>query len=453
MSAVKVRFAPSPTGYLHVGNCRTALMNWLFAKKMGGTFLLRFDDTDQERSHHVYETAILKDMAWLGLTHDEMARQSERLEAYAKAAQKLKDIGRLYPCYETAEELSLKRKRQLGQGLPPIYDRKAMTLTDAEKSALEARGLKPHWRFQLRSAPIVWEDMVRGPVRFEGANLSDPILIREDGCPVYTLASVVDDIDFHITHILRAEDHVANTAIQIQLFEALGKDCSTLHFAHPPLITNQEGGGLSKRLGSLSIGDLRESHILPQAINDLLGRLGTSLPIQPFFDIEPLIADFSFEAFSRSTPKFSITELETLNKKLLHTLPWEKIQPHLGSWPFMTDVLWEGIKTDLTSLKDLNHWQEILMGETKPVVDDEDRDFIEVALQTFPQNGWDQDPWALWMEALKPKTDRKGKTFFMPLRLALTGESHGPELATLLKIMGAAKAKERLSQALQKSVA
>lgn len=446
--SVKVRFAPSPTGHLHVGNCRTALINWLFARAQNGTFLLRIDDTDPERSTSAYETAIREDLAWLGLTHDEEARQSNRLDVYAAAAEKLKAMGRLYPCYETPEELTFKRKLQRGQGRPPLYDRAALSLTAEEIAAHEAAGRKPHWRFKLDDTVVEWQDLVRGPVRFEGAHMSDPVLIREDGRPIYTLASVVDDIDMHITHIVRGEDHVANTAVQCQLINALGHDYKAFTFAHLSLLTGKEGEGLSKRLGSLSIGELRENNILPMAINSLLGRLGTSLPVEAFAEMAPLIDHFSFDHFSRATPKFSEEELSQLNTQLLHKLPFDKIADQAAALvPEITESFWVNVQRNLTDLGDLKNWWTICRGEITPVLDPADKDFIDGLYHDLKATAADVDL-GDWFKGARKDSSRKGKQFFMPFRLALTGQSHGPELPKILHLMGRDKALMRLKDAL-----
>lgn len=446
---VKVRFAPSPTGYLHVGNCRTALINWLFAQQQNGTFLLRLDDTDQERSDKKYEKAIFEDFNWLGLTYDEIDRQSTRLHLYEEAANHLKKIGRLYPCYETPEELAFKRRQQLGQGQPPIYDRAALALTDMEKEAFERKGRLPHWRFKLEDKPIAWEDLVRGPVHFEGGKLSDPVLVRADGRPLYTLASVVDDIDLDVTHIIRGEDHVANTAVQIQLIEALGGNPQKFHFAHLPLLAGESGEGLSKREGSLSVRSLQHEGILPLALIDLLGRLGTSLPIEAFPSKQPLIKGFSFANFSRSTPKFTLDELRALNTKLLHTLSYNEAKPYLTAWPQVTRSLWDNVQANLETLDDLGDWIQMYETDPTPTCLPTDAPFLQIALDVLPTQGWNESNiWELWLSALKKRTTCKGKALFMPLRQALTGQDHGPELSKIVRLLGYDKIRARLKKAL-----
>ncbi|MBX9977718.1 MAG: glutamate--tRNA ligase, partial [Alphaproteobacteria bacterium] len=310
---LKVRFAPSPTGYLHIGNIRTALINWLFAKKNGGHFLLRMDDTDLERSKPEYELAIIENLEWLGLTHDSFFKQSDRFDRYKEVMDKLIAAGRLYPCYETPEELEFKRKRQLGRGEPPRYDRAALKLTIEEKQALEAQGLKPHYRFLLEDKDVSWHDLSRGDVYFGPGTLSDPVLVRADGAYLYTLTSVVDDVDFEVTHILRGEDHVTNTAVQVQLFEALGRVSGTITFSHTTLLMDKDGSGLSKRIGSLSVGEMRAQGLEPMAICSLLARLGTSLPVQPVLTMDELASHFDLGTFSRNAPRFDLDELKEMN--------------------------------------------------------------------------------------------------------------------------------------------
>lgn len=443
---IKVRFAPSPTGYLHVGNCRTALINWLFAQNMGGTFLLRLDDTDVARGKPEYVKRIYEDLAWLGITIDEEVQQSMRLKRYATQAAYLKSTGRLYPCYETSEELAFKRKKQLAQGKPPLYDREGLNLSAEDVKRFEAEGRIPHWRFKLDNAAIKWHDLVRGDVHFEGTNLSDPVLVREDNSPLYTLASVIDDMDMGVTHIIRGEDHVANTAIQVQLIEALGGNSVDFSFAHLPLVADEKGDGLSKRLGSLSVSELKEMGILPQSLCALLARLGTSDPVMPFTSMTPLIHSFSFEKFARATPKFSWTELETLNAKVLHEIPFEAIASYLPAGLPITPAFWQNVQTNLSNIQDIVTWWTICCGDVTVILAPEDKGFILEAYTHLKEN-LDMNI-AQWFEAFKTSSDRKGKNFFMPLRLALTGESHGPELPKILSLMGSDKTLERFDLAL-----
>jgi len=445
---IRVRFAPSPTGLLHIGNARAALMNWLFARHHAlrgeeATFLYRLDDTDSERSDPLYVKAIEEDLSWLGLTYDQAAKQSERFDRYGLAVETLKASGRLYPCYETPEELDFKRKRQLARHEPPIYDRTALKLTQEERRAFEAEGRKPHWRFKLLSESIHWDDLIRGSNDFHGDHLSDPVLVRGDGAYLYTLTSVVDDIEFGITHIIRGEDHVTNTAVQIQLFEALGGESDALNFAHVPLLLDVQGAPLSKRLGSLSLSVLRESGLEPMAINSFLARLGTSLPIEPHLTLDELAENFSLSIFSRASPRFDPAELMTLNHKLLQLMPYEHVQERLREIaPLITNEAWNAIRGNLQNLEEATQWEPICYGHIIPVIND--RDYLDTALVNLPPEPWDTSTWAAWTEVIKEKTGRKGKELFMPLRQALTGKEHGPEMKELLPLIGYNKTVERL---------
>jgi glutamyl-tRNA synthetase len=442
---VAVRVAPSPTGRLHVGNIRTALINWLFARCCGGTFLLRIDDTDEERSTRAYEEAIEQDLSWLGLSWDRFARQSDRLRHYAEAAQKLTALGRLYPCYETPEELELKRKMQLARKLPPVYDRTALKLSLEDKRKHESAGRLPHYRFLLSDRPVEWQDLVRGTVRFEPGHLSDPVLMRADGRPLYMLASVVDDLEFGISHVIRGEDHVANTAPHIELFAALGGDPAALAFAHLPLLTDASGAGFSKRLGSLSVGDLRASGVEPMALNSLLAKLGTSDTIEPRHSLDELVAEFDISHFSRSTPKFDLDELMRLNARLLHSTPFEAVAGRLEALGLsgVDRGFWEAVRGNLSRLDDAAIWWRVVHGELAPLI--EDADFARQAAALLPSEPWDRGTWAAWTERLKGATRRNGKALFHPLRLALTGRERGPELAALLPLIGRARALARLN--------
>ncbi len=440
---VKVRFAPSPTGMLHIGNVRAALITWLFARKEGGDFLLRIDDTDVERSKLEYENAIEESLTWLGLDWDQKANQKDRMEIYTAQIEKLKDDSRLYPCYETPEELSLKRKSQLSRGKPPTYDRAALDLTPEQIAAYEAEGRTPHWRFKLNDAPIEWNDLIRGEVKFNGSDLSDPVVLRADGTPLYHLCSVIDDIEFGITHVIRGEDHVSNTATHVQMFEALG--ASAPIFAHNSLLSDKEGGKLSKRLGSLSIIDLRDDEGLePMAIISLLARLGTSEPIEPFQSIAPIIESFDFAKFSRGTPKFDQEELMRLNAKILHDMPFSDAAPRLAGLELsdLDESFWLTVRANLEKFEDIKDWWHVANGPVQPVI--ENPDFIAEALALLPNTPWDKNTWSTWTTAVKEQTGRKGKALFMPLRQALTGMDHGPELADLLLLIGPDKVKERL---------
>jgi glutamyl-tRNA synthetase len=445
---MKSRFAPSPTGYIHVGNCRTLLVNWLFTRARQGTFLLRLDDTDFERSEKKYEVALIEDLKWLGLDYDDYLKQSDRMARYAEVAETLKQQGRLYACYETPEELEFKRRRQAAQGLPPLYDRGALALTEQQKQAYEAEGRRPHWRFLLKDAPIEWNDMVRGPIHFEGKNLSDPVVIREDGVTLYTFASVVDDMDTNITHIIRGEDHITNTAVQIQLWDALGLPPHKITFGHLSLLQGAEGSQLSKRLGTESIRDFRDKGILPMAINSMLAKIGTSDAIHPAQTLEELVASFDIEKFSRATPKFSVEELWALNEKLIHHMSYEDAKKK-SQFAHLDPIFWEAVRANLKNLSELSDWWKICRGDIEAHVNEDDKDFIREARGTLPTGPWDQNPWETWIATLQETTGRKGKALFKPLRQALTGQEHGPELKSILGLMGPELAHKRLAAALE----
>ncbi|MCB1681679.1 MAG: glutamate--tRNA ligase [Alphaproteobacteria bacterium] len=440
---VRVRFAPSPTGMLHIGNARTALITWLYARAKSGHFLLRIDDTDLERSKKEYEDAIEDGLKWLGMNWDEKARQRDRMDHYNVKIDQLKASGRLYPCYETPEELELKRKSQLARKLPPLYDREALKLTDEQKKAFEAQGRKPHWRFKMNHTPIKWDDEVRGPVHFEGSDMSDPVLIREDGSPLYHLCSVIDDIDYQMTHVVRGEDHVTNTAMHVQMFEALGAKPPS--FAHLPLLSDAQGGKLSKRLGALNLKELRDQEGLEaMAVVSLLSRLGTSDPIEPFTDIKDVIANFDIAKFGRGTPKFDQEELTRLNAKILHITPYAAIKARLEEIGLseLDEKFWLTVRPNLEKLDDAKEWWRVANGPVEPVI--EDAAFIAEAAKLLPETPWTRDTWGVWVDAVKVQTGRKGKQLFMPLRKALTGMEHGPELADLLLLIGPEKTRKRL---------
>ncbi len=436
---VKVRFAPSPTGKLHVGNIRAALVNWLFARQQGGTFVLRIDDTDQERSTLENEEAIRADLTWLGLIWDETFRQSDRFARYDAVVEQLKAEGRLYPCFETAEELDMKRKIQMGRGKPPVYDRAALNLTDDEKAAFEAEGRKPHWRFKLNTpARVDWTDLIRGDVSIDLEALSDPILIREDGSYLYTLPSVVDDVDYGITHIVRGEDHVTNSAVQVQIFEAIGGKAPEM--AHFALLTGKGGEGLSKRHGAMSIEEYRdEAGIEPMAIVSLLARVGTSEPIEPFAEAQPLIDGFDFGKFGRSTAKLDPADLDMLNAKILHMTPFEAVKDRLDG---VDETFWATVRPNLNKLSDVNEWLSIVNGPVTPVI--EDAEHMAKVRDLLPEGELTADSWQVWTGAIKEATGAKGRALFMPLRQALTGQSHGPDMGALLPLIGREKVLKRL---------
>ncbi len=443
MADVKVRFAPSPTGRIHLGNVRGALVNWLFARRHGGRMLLRLDDTDRARSTEAFARAIEADLRWLGLGWDELARQSDRLARYADAAGALRAAGRLYPCYETEEELGLRRLRAAGGG-PQPYDRAALRLDADARRALEAQGRRPHWRFLLEAGEVAWEDGMRGRVSFEGALLSDPVLLRADGSPTYTLASVVDDLDFAITHVIRGEDHVANTAVQIQIFRALGA-AELPSFVHFPLLTDAGGHNLSKRLGSLSVAVLRDEEGLePMAINALLARLGTSDPVEPVATLAALIEGFDLSRFGRASPKLDVEDLRRLNAPLVHAMDFGTAAPRLAALGLggIDAPFWEAIRANLSRVADARDWWSICRETLEPPGGE--RGFLDAAAALLPPEPWDAGSWGAWTAAVSAATGRRGRALFMPLRLALTGREHGPELKTLLPILGRARAEARL---------
>ncbi len=441
---VVTRFAPSPTGLLHIGNIRAALFNYLFAHKTGGTFMLRLDDTDRERSTEAFAEAIKRDMEWLGLTWDAFGRQSDRTHRYAQELEKLKAAGRVYPCYETQAELDLKRKAQLGRGLPPIYDRASLKLSDEKKAEMEAQRRKPHWRFKLNHAEVKWKDLVQGEKSLHTSTLSDPVLVREDGVPLYTFCSVVDDIDDKTTHIIRGEDHVTNTAAQIEIWQAL-TSAPPPTFAHFPLIVSASGIEMSKRLGTLSITSIRDDmHIEPMAINALLAKLGTSDPITPRLSLVDLAKEFDLSKISHSTPKFDMEELKALNAKILHLTPYAAVRGRLEAMGLNADEnFWNAARANIVTLGDIRQWIDVVSGCINPVIRDDA--FLKEAAALLPPLPWDEHTWSAWTNAVKAKTGRKGKELFMPLRLALTGVDHGPEMKALLPLIGEEKARKRLA--------
>lgn len=426
LMTVRVRFAPSPTGYLHIGNARAALLNFLIAKKNGGKFILRIDDTDIQRSTKEYEDAIIKDLNWLGLKHDEFFRQSERGNRYLEVIEHLKDSGRLYPCYETGIELDIKRKRQISKGMPPIYDRESLNLTSEQRKHFEETR-KPHYRFLIdHSKDVFWNDLIRGDVHFSADKLSDPVLVKEDGTFLYTLTSVVDDFDTDITHVIRGEDHVANTAVQIQLFQAIG-DKPVPSFAHFTLLLDENGAPLSKRIGSFTLNALKDQGIEPMTLNSLLGRLGTSLPIEPFMSLDDMLDSFSLSIFSRTPPRFSEKDLVNLNHKLLKDMPYGFKEMPLSKEAF--DI----IKGNIYKFSEIFEWEKILKGEA---IFDKDPNLKEIALITLPNNHIDQSTWKNWTNLISNESNLKGKELFIAIRKLITGRESGPEMKYLLPIMG-----------------
>jgi glutamyl-tRNA synthetase len=440
--SVTVRFAPSPTGRIHIGNARTAVLNWLHALKHGGRFVLRFDDTDAARSTRAFETEIAADLGWLGIAPAVTVRQSERFHLYTEAAERLKASGRLYAAYETPEELDRKRKRQQMRHLPPVYDRAALALTPDERAALEAAGRKPHWRFLLERRRVAWDDLIRGHQEIDTATLSDPVLIREDGTWLYTLPSVADDIALQITHVIRGEDHVVNTAVQIELFEALG--AAPPAFAHHSLLIGADGQGLSKRLGSLSIGGMRDQGYEPMAVASLAGLIGTSEALHPCTEYSELLHGFDLAHVSRAPARFSESELAGLNAKLLHRLEYPQAKPRLEAiGADGGEAFWLAVRGNLTLLTETRDWLAVTAGDIVPVI--EDADYLKAARALLPAEPWDGGTWKAWTDAIKASTGRKGRALFHPLRLALTGRETGPELTALLPLIGRDRALARLT--------
>lgn len=446
--SVTVRFAPSPTGFIHIGNARTALFNWLFARKHGGRFILRFDDTDVARSKAEYADQIERDLHWLGIAPDVTVHQSQRFALYDAAVAKLKAAGLLYPCWETADELERRRKIRLSRRLPPVYGREALKLTDEQKAAYEAEGRKPHWRFLLPNfsgdpfspsrTEVHWEDVVRGPQTVDLASMSDPVLVREDGTYLYTLPSVVDDIGLGVTHIIRGDDHVTNTGAQIALFRALGVEPPA--FGHHNLLTTVSGEGLSKRSGALSISSLAEDGIEPMAVASLAVLIGTSESVVAVPSMAELASRFEPSATSKSAAKFDPAEVAMLNRALVHAMPFDQVETRLAALDIEgrdAGPFWLAVRGNLDRVADAALWWKIVCDGPleKPELLPEDAAFVASAFELLPEEPWDGETWRLWTQRVKEATGRKGRALFMPLRLALTGREQGPELADLLPLI------------------
>ncbi|MBE1292545.1 MAG: glutamate--tRNA ligase [Rhodobacteraceae bacterium] len=436
------RFAPSPTGYIHIGNLRPALMNYLIARKAGGTFILRIDDTDPERSKQKYIDALQQDLEWLGLTWDRMEKQSDRLDRYEEAAQQLRDMGRFYECFETPTELDLKRKKQLNMGKPPVYDRAALNLSDDEKAKLREERGNGHWRFKLDHERIEWTDGILGHRSIDAASVSDPVLIRADGQFLYTLASVCDDMDFGITDVVRGSDHVTNTATQIQMIEALGGKVP--NFAHHSLLTGPQGEALSKRLGTLALRDLREAGVQPMALLSLMARLGSSDPIELRDNLDEIAQGFDITKFGAAPTKFDENDLYPLTAKVLHEKPLEEVADAIAAVGVPTELaerFWNVTRDNITTLNDLGKWWDLYTNGAEPEIDDEDKEFIAEAMKLLPEGPFDDDTWSTWTAAVKEATGRKGRGLFMPLRKALTGQKNGPDMASLMPLLQVIKAR------------
>lgn len=445
MTSPIVRFAPSPTGRIHIGNARVALFNYLFAATHHGRFILRFDDTDSARSTEEFARGIEVDLAWLGVVPHATFRQSERAARYEAAAAKLREEGRLYPCYETPEELEKRRKLQQARGLPPVYDRAALRLRDADRARLEAEGRRPHWRFRLEPGVVEWTDLIRGPAHIDCAALSDPVLIRADGSFLYTLPSVVDDIDMTITHVIRGEDHVTNTAVQLQLFAALAPQAAAPVFAHHNLLVAASGEGLSKRTRALSIASLREEGYEPLAVAALATLTGSSDNVHAVRSLDELAKGFDLAHVSRNPARFDPGDLATLTHRTLALLEFDDVRERLAAHDVVgrkAEPLWRAARGNLSRFDDILTWWRVVEGEIAPVREDED--FLKAAAQLLPAEPWDETTWAAWTGAVKTGTGRKGRALFHPLRLALTGAESGPELAALLPLVGRHRALARL---------
>ena len=430
------RFAPSPTGYIHVGNLRTALMNYLIARKAGGTFILRIDDTDQERSKQEYIDQIQRDLEWLGLTWDRIEYQSKRLDRYADAAQKLRQMGRFYEAFETPTELDLKRKKQLNMGKPPVYDRAALALSADEKAALRDQRGPGVWRFMLDQQRIDWTDGILGDISIDAASVSDPVLIRADGQVLYTLASVVDDTEMGVTNVVRGSDHVTNTATQIQIIQALGGAVPA--FAHHSLLTGPQGEALSKRLGALSIKDLRAQGVEPWALLSLMARLGSADPVELQTSLEDLATGFDIARFGAAPTKFDEKDLYPLTSSYLQGLDFADMSDEIAALGVPADLaqqFWQVMRDNITTRADLAPWWALCRDGAQPVIADEDRDFVAQAMALLPEGGFDADTWGNWTAAVKEATGRKGKGLFMPLRLALTGQATGPNMGDLMPLL------------------
>lgn len=444
--SIRTRFAPSPTGLLHVGNARAALFCFLFAKKHDGQFVLRLDDTDRERSTQAFADAIQADLDWLGLKWDETARQSDRFERYDGVFETLVAQGHVYACYETPEELERKRKRQLARGKPPVYDRAGLALSADEKAALEAEGRSAHWRFKLSGNQVAWRDLVRGEQKIDTASVSDPVIRRADGSWLYTLPSVVDDLDMNISHVIRGEDHVTNTAAQVELIAALGGEVP--EFAHFSLMLGADGSGLSKRLGSLALADLRDSGLEPISLNAHIARLGTADPVVPAQTMQEIIDGFDMARLGRAPARFDPEDVTRLNARILHETPYAAVAERLAEIGAPAQAeFWEAMRGNIEKFADMQNIMALINGPITPVVETDDADYIAQARALLPDAPLDTESWSDWTGRLKDETGRKGRALFMPLRMALTGQSHGPEMQHLLYHIGYDEAVARLEAA------
>jgi len=426
------RFAPSPTGHLHVGNLRTALFNYLIARRESGKFILRIDDTDAVRSKPEYVDSIKRDMEWLGLYWDKIEYQSNRLERYAEIAKKLREIGKFYECFESSVELDLKRKKQLNMGKPPVYDRSALALSETERVVLRTE-TDGHWRFMLNQSRVDWTDQILGNLSIDAASVSDPVLIRGDGQVLYTLASICDDTDMGVTHVVRGSDHVTNTATQIQIIQAIGGNVP--QFAHHSLLTGPKGDGLSKRLGSLALRDMREAGVQPMALLSHLAKLGSSDPVELRGSMDEIMSEFDLEKFGVAPTKFDNMDLIPLTAKYLQGLSVSDVATDISNTGVPSEKaegFWNVVRMNISSLNDLQMWWDLMEQGADPQIEEQDREFVLEAIAMLPEQPFSSDTWSVWTKLVQEETGRKGKNLFMPLRRALTGMSHGPEMGALL---------------------
>ena len=433
---IQTRFAPSPTGYLHVGNIRTALFNYLIAKKNGGDFLLRIDDTDTERSNQIFEDEIKRDLEWLGIKWDRVEKQSLRFDRYSEVLEKLKKEKRLYPCFETPGELDLRRKKLLSMGKPPVYDRSALELSSDMIKKLRDDGKQPHWRFLLQHQKVKWHDQIIGKISVDLGSASDPVFVKEDGQFLYTIASVCDDMDFGVTHVIRGSDHVTNTATQIQLLEIMGSSIPT--YGHHSLLTGLEGDNLSKRFGSLALRDLRQSGIEPMALVSMLAALGSSNPVKVCHSYTDIYDGFHLESFSSAPTKFDSDLLHTISTKVLHTTCLKDVEKDLREIGIPEDKLipfWEMARDSIYKRKDMLEIWNLCKNGPSPVIHRKDASFIKAALGILPPPPYNDKSWKVWTKKVSKTTGRKGKALFMPLRLALTGKSIGPDMSKLMPLL------------------
>lgn len=442
--SVICRFAPSPTGFLHVGNIRAAIINYLFAIKNAGKFLLRFDDTDLKRTKQEYKDMIIKDLSWLNINYDQLISQNDRLDIYQQIKDKLIKEGKLYECFESDEELKFQRKAQIASGMRPIYDRSALNLTQEQREDYQKQNIKPYYRFLIDEKDVIWEDKIKGQIKFSGRHFSDPVLVRADGSPTYTFCSVIDDIEFGITDIIRGEDHITNTAVQIKIFEAL--DAKIPNFSHLALIKANEGK-ISKRIGGFDIKTLREQNFEPMSIISLLSQIGTSNDVRSFNNINELVTEFSLDKFSKSATKYNLEELTHLNEKILQKSDFSYILARLKDMNYEFEIdedFWLKIRANINDLTEIKLWWEICQTKIRNKNDQNDHDFLKMAANLLPEDLSSTDAWNIWISKIKDNSDRKGKELFMPIRKAITAIDHGPELKYVITLIDRSEIIERL---------